>query len=144
MYSGASSSKDVTGNYDASAISTAEIVYVHEMYDAENNLLGYGFKIETTGFEEGLNYFLVFNKEGTCLKYKVGENHESAEYGKAVISDPNFAAKYVGLTVDSPSSAINDVDLVSGATATTTTPAMQQSFAKICTFFKANLLGGAA
>lgn len=105
---------------------TSDNEYVKEVYEVMegDDLIGYGFKTVSGGFEGDITTVIGIDIEGTMAGIKVTDNNETPGLG-AKIAEEDFSDSFKDKTTEeelvhsSSPSEDNEVQTVSGATAST-------------------------
>lgn len=81
--------------------------------DESGNIVGYGVKLVTKGYKNGLELIIGVNTDGTFSGFRVGTSNETAGLGTKLASS-DFYSQFSGATA--PAELQKNINAISGAT----------------------------
>ena len=112
--------------------------YFDLLYNSSGKLIGIMSTIQQQGYDGYITYNLAVDSEGTILGLLIVSHTETPGLGD-VITTAVYQEQFVGKSFKDPITAGEDVDIVSGATVSTS--AMINSIRRVIGFIAVNYLG---
>lgn len=106
--------------------------------DASGKFIGVVAKVKAKGYGGEISYELAVNDSGDIIGIRISEHGETAGIGD-VITKPQFQERIIGLNFADPITAGVDVDVVSGATVSSS--GMISSIRRVMNVIGENFLG---
>ncbi len=117
---------------------TVEGVAFQVVYDGSGTFLGVLADAKANGYAGDIPYQLAIGSDGEIRSILYGTNEETVGIGKKIEEEP-FINQIIGLTLEDPIELGKDIDVISGATISST--AMARSLRATMDKFAANFLG---
>jgi len=106
--------------------------------DASGKFIGVVAKVKAKGYGGEISYDLAVNDSGDIIGIRINEHSETPGIGD-VINKPQFQERIIGLNFADPITAGVDVDIISGATVSTS--GMISSIRRVMNVIGENFLG---
>lgn len=117
---------------------TYEGISFQVVYDSSGTFLGVLAEAQASGYGGAIPYQLAITDDGEIISIMYGANEETVGIGKKIQEDA-FISQIMGLTHEDPIEPGKDIDVISGATISST--AMARSLRDTMDKFAANFLG---
>jgi len=131
---------------DEVADENSKIIEIYRAVDADNNIVGYTFKVLTSGFGGDVEVIVGINSDGIIEGIRIGEHSETPGLG-AKASEEGFTEQFAGKAIDmqievnkTGDLADNKIQAITGATITSECVSNAVNLA--INYYSESLIGG--